>query len=134
MPTPAVQWGQAGPRQNYARACAAAAIFPGFESGVVRGACSLGWVWRPLCCDRPSRRGHRGVSTPPRIFIAKDLLSPLRPHGAAGDGYLGFGWATRGPTSHQKEPPFQTRPDIASLDRTPGVAPAMDNSEATAWL
>ena len=54
--------------------------------------------------------------------------------GAAGDGYLGIGQAARGLPSHQKEPPFQTRPDIASLDRTPGVAPAMDNSEATAWL
>ena len=54
--------------------------------------------------------------------------------GAAGDGYLGIGQAARGLPSHQKEPPFQTRPDIASQDRTPGVAPAMGNSEATAWL
>ena len=78
VPTPAVQWGRAGPRQNYARACAAAAIFPGLESGVGRGACSLRWVWRPLRCD-PSRRGHWGVSTRPRIFIAEDLLSLLLP-------------------------------------------------------
>ena len=54
--------------------------------------------------------------------------------GAAGDGYLGIGQAARGLPSHQKEPPFQTRPDIVSQDRTPGVAPAMGNSEATAWL
>ena len=63
---------------------------------------------------RPARGVVIGVSALLRAYSSRKLFCRRLVIMSRREevGYLGFGWATRGPTSHHKEPPFQTRPDI----------------------